>query len=43
MQHPWDNSTIFYQQVQEKIADLEKSMKISLYERTAFMVQFEVR
>ena len=30
-------------QVQEKIADLEKSMKISLYERTAFMVQFEVR
>ena len=30
-------------QVQEKIADLEKSMNISLYERTAFMVQFEVR
>ena len=30
-------------QVQEKIADLEKSMKISLYEKTAFMMQFEVR
>ena len=30
-------------QVQEKIAELEKSVSVTLYDRTAFMVQFEVR
>ena len=30
-------------QVQEKIADLEKSITVSLYERTAFMINFKVR
>ena len=30
-------------QVQEKIAELEKNITVSLYERTAFMMQFEVR
>lgn len=30
-------------QVQEKIAELEKSVAVSIYERTSFMIQFEVR
>lgn len=30
-------------QVQEQIEELEKSITVSLYERTAFMVQFVVR
>ena len=30
-------------QVQDKIAGLEKSIAVTLYERTVFMVQFEVR
>ena len=30
-------------QVQEQIAELEKRITVTLYERTAFMVQFEVR
>ena len=30
-------------QIEEQIGELQKSVSISLYERTAFMVQFEVR
>lgn len=30
-------------QVQQQIEELEKSITVSLYERTAFMVQFVVR